>query len=190
MRPGAWTSACCMAVLIGACAKRQTGPRLVYVASPPPATSAASAPESGTWVIEEPVPPEPETAKPTSEAAPPAPLPPQRSQKPRRSGSAAEPDSTEPALGEPSVEPPPLEPADAAGGTDARRRIETTQKDLSRRVAEFKRTPLSEAEGRILDEAKAFLEQSRRALNEGDLQRADNLAHKAYLLVVAFEQRH
>jgi hypothetical protein len=27
-------------------------------------------------------------------------------------------------------------------------------------------------------------------LNEGDLQRSENLAHKAYLLVTAFEQRH
>jgi hypothetical protein len=27
-------------------------------------------------------------------------------------------------------------------------------------------------------------------LNEGDLQRSENLARKAYLLVTAFEQRH
>lgn len=61
---------------------------------------------------------------------------------------------------------------------------------MSQHVAEFERGPLSDTERRTLDEAKAFLEQSRRALNDGDLRRADNLSHKAYLLITAFEQRH
>jgi len=187
MRAGPWTSACCMAVLIGGCPKRQSGPRLVYVAPPPAATSAGSAADSGTWVIEEPAPPE-ETIH-TSEAPPPTPPPPLKSPKPRPTGVAAEPPSTE--REEPSsVEPPPLEPADSAGGRD-RQTIETTQKRLSDRLDEFEhRRPLSDAERRTLGEARAFLEQSRRALNDHDLRRAENLAHKADLLITALEQRH
>jgi hypothetical protein len=192
MRVGVLTS-CCVALLFGGCAKRQSGLRLVYVA-PPPAASAPSAPDSGTWVIEEPVPPEPEVAKPTSEVAPPAPPP--RAQKPRRP-TAAEPSSTEPTPAPtepssdgPSVGPPPLVPADGAGGADLRQKIETTQRSLSQRVTDFEHGPLSDTERRTLDQAKAFLEQSRRALNDGDLRRADNLAYKADLLIAAFEQRH
>lgn len=88
------------------------------------------------------------------------------------------------------VELPPLEPADGSGAADLRQKIETTQKSLSQRVAEFEHSPLSDTERRTLDEAKAFLEQSRRALNDGDLRGARNLAHKAHLLITAFEQRH
>jgi len=185
MRAGPWTSACCMALLIGGCPKRQSGPRLVYVAPPPAASSAGSAADSGTWVIEEPAPPE-ETIH-TSEAPPPTPPPPLKSPKPRPSGVAAEPptDREEPS----SVGPPPLERADSAGGPD-RQTIDTTQKRLSQRIDEFEHGPLSDTELRTLGEVRAFLEQSKRALKDGDLRRADNLAHKADLLITALEQKH
>ena len=191
MRSQVWTSACCVALLIGACPKRQSGPRLGYVAPPPPSASARSEPDSGTWVIEEPAPPEPETAKPASEAPPPAPVPPQRPQKLRRNGVAAEPPSTEPTPEEPSsVEPPPIQPAEGGGGADLRHQIETRQESLSQRIADFEHSRLSDSERHTLDEAKAFLQQSRRALNESDPRRADNLARKADLLITAFKQRH
>ena len=190
MRLGVWTP-CCLVLLIGGCPRRQNRPRLVYVSPPPSSTSAMSEPESGTWVIEEPAPAEPEVRESTVEAPPPTPSPQPRPQRQRRSGVSAEPPSPESKPDEPTpVEPPPLEPAIGGGGAARRTKIETTQQDVSQRVAEFERGPLSDTERRTLDEAKAFVEQSRRALNEGDLQRSENLARKAYLLVTAFEQRH
>jgi hypothetical protein len=188
MRARVW-SACCFALLIGGCPKRQTNLRLVYVAPPPRPTPAASARDSGTWVIEEPTAPEPEVTKTPSEPPPPAPQVQLHPPKPRRGNAPAEaspigvPDA-------PSLEPPPLEPADGAGSLGFRQKIETAQRSLSQRVAEFEHNPLSRAERRTLDEARAFLEQSKRALNEGDLRRAENLAYKADLLMRTFEQRH
>lgn len=187
MKSSGWTPAFCIALLIGGCAKRQSGTRLVYVAAPPPATTAEPASDSATLVIEEPAAPEPEEA-PVAEPPPPAPLPKASPPKTRRPGGPAESAPTQPPAEEPSVEPPPLEPANNPG--QGRQQLEKTQQDMGLRIAQFERTPLSDAERRTLAEAQAFLDQSRRALNEGDLPRAKNLADKARLLVTAFEQRH
>ncbi len=191
MNSGVWTSVYCMALLIGGCPKRQSGPRLVYVPAPPPATSAAPAPDSGTLVIEEPVPPETEEVKLPNEAPPPTPPTPTRPPRAHRTGIPTEPTLPEPGTDEPSsVEPPALEPARGAGQAGLRQRIETTQQGLASRLAQFERRPLSDAERRTLAEGRAFLDQSMSAMKEGDLQRAERLVYKADLLITAFEQRH
>jgi len=181
-----WTSACCLALLMSGCAKRQGGARLVYVASPPAGTSAVPTEESGTLVIEEPATPEPEQPP----AALPLPTPPPKAtqeSKPRRPSAQTGP--AEPVAEEPPVEPPPLEPANSPG-QGRRQQLEKTQRDVGLSIEQFQRSRLSNPERRTLAEAQAFLDQSTRALKEGDLPRAEKLAEKAGLLVTALAQRH
>ncbi len=184
MKRSVWTSACCLALLIGGCAKRQTGTRLVYVASPPPATSAAPEPNSGTLVIEEPVTPEPPKTPPPERPAdvehspPETPQPKANKVRPPQSPAA-----------EPPVEPPPLEPANNPG-QGRQRQLEKTQQDMDSHIAQLEARHPSGAEGQTLTEAKAFLDQSKSALKDGDLPRAEKLAEKARLLITALEKGH
>jgi len=185
MRSSVRTSACCLALLMSGCAKRQSGARLVYVASPPAVTSAAPTQESGTLVIEEPATPEPE--EPPAAAPLPAPepkAPPQS--KPRRSSTQT--GLAEPVAEEPPVELPPLEPAKNPG-QGRWQQLEKTQRDMRSSIEQFERSRLSNPERRTLAEAQGFLDQSTRALKEGDLPRAEKLAEKARLLITALEQR-
>lgn len=185
-----WTcsSACCLALLIGGCPKRQSGPRLVYVPTPPAASPARPASGSGTLIIEEPV----ETQPPVTQALPappPAQQPTQSKTRARSTGKA--PASVEPSAETPADEPlkpPALEPAESSGQASLRQKVEKTQGNLRLRVAQFENRSLSDAERRTLNEARSFLAQSVRALKEGDLQRADNLAHKSEVLVTALEK--
>jgi hypothetical protein len=187
MRWSVGTSACCLALLISGCAQRQTGARLVYVASPPPATSAVPEPDSGTLVIEEPAKPELQELPLEGNRMP---LPPSNSTPQVRKDQG----STRPAPAEsqpeqePLIEPPPLEPANVAGQGGLRENIVRTQDDVTQRLTQFERSRHSEAEGKTLDEAKAFLTQSKAALGEGDLSRAKNLADKARLLITALDK--
>ncbi len=62
------------------------------------------------------------------------------------------------------------------------------QQQIEKRIATLSREWLSPTERETLEGARGFLQQSVRALQESDLQRASNLAHKADLLVQAVEQ--
>jgi len=186
MRRSVWTSAFCLALLISGCAKRQSGARLVYIASPPEANSAAPEPDSGTLVIEEPAKPQLEVL-PLPEPRPPFPTNDYEQGKRRRPSGPPAP--AEPAAEEPPVEPPPLEPADKPG-QDRRKQLEKTQQDMDVRIKQFVRSRLSGPERGTLDEARAFLNQSRAALNDGDVPRAEKLADKARLLITALEKGH
>jgi type IV secretory pathway VirB10-like protein len=183
MKWSVWTSACCLALLIGGCAKRQTGTRLVYVASPPAATMAAPQ-GSGTLVVEEPAPPpEPDKTPPPQTPAdvehPPPETPQPKANKPRPSPPSPEPPA--------DVEPPPLEPANNPG-QGRQQQLEKTQRDMGAHIAQLEGRHPSGAEGQTLTEAKAFLDQSKSALKEGDLQRAEKLAEKARLLITALDK--
>jgi hypothetical protein len=57
-------------------------------------------------------------------------------------------------------------------------------------IAQLEGRHPSGAEGQTLTEAKAFLDQSKSALKEGDLPRAEKLAEKARLLITALEKGH
>jgi hypothetical protein len=185
MKWNTWTSVCCIALLISGCAKRQTGPGLVYVASPPPATSAAPEQDSGTLMIEEPATPEPEKLplqEPSELLNTPLSIPSSPKKSPSASSSPAD------ALPEaPPVEPPPLEPAKNVGQAD-RQKIQNTQNDVFVRLAQFESTRHSDAEKQTLAQARAFLDQSKSALKDGDLPRAKSLADKALLLITALEK--
>ena len=180
-----WTLACCLALLMSGCAKRQNGVRLVYVAAPPFATSAP--PDSGTLVIQQPVTPGPEELPLTEPAEllnTPLPIPP--SQKKVNAASSAPADSSPEEL---LVEPPPLEPANSPG-QGRRQQLEKRQHEMDSSIKQFVASQLSNPERQTLGEAKAFLDQSKAALGEGDLPRAEKLAEKARLLIAALEQRH
>ncbi len=62
------------------------------------------------------------------------------------------------------------------------------QQEVERRILVLSREWLSASQRGTLDHARGFLQQSQRALQESDLQRAYNLAGKANLLVGALEQ--
>ena len=62
------------------------------------------------------------------------------------------------------------------------------QQQIQERSTALSREWLSPTERETLEGARGFLQQSLRALQESDLHRASNLAHKAYLLVEAIEQ--
>jgi hypothetical protein len=61
------------------------------------------------------------------------------------------------------------------------------QENVRRRAAQVDRQSLAEPARKTLDDAQTFLAQSGQALEEGDLQRAANLANKASLLLSALE---
>jgi type IV secretory pathway VirB10-like protein len=184
MKSSLWTSACCIALLISGCAKRQSGTRLVYVASLPSTPSSAPEADSGTLVIEEPetpqpVQPQPQVPAPTSATdTQPEESKPRRPSPPR---TTAEPSPEAPLVA------PPLEPAKEAGQVD-RQKIQTAQNDVQVRLAQLEKTLHSDAEKQTLAQARAFWYQSKRALDEGDLPRAKNLADKAHLLITALEK--
>jgi hypothetical protein len=175
-----------MALLFGGCPKRQTTPRLVYVPAPPPA-AAAGQETTETMVIEEPAPPEPVQVTPQPL---PAPKPARRSRRIIRTGPpdstpAETPEAEEP----PTTEVPALEPRENPEQENAlRNQITGMRQNLQRRIDRLGRQQLFTADRKTLEDAKVFLAQSGRALEQGDLQRSLMLARKASLLVSALEQ--
>ena len=182
-----------VALLIGGCPKRHTTSRLVYVPAPAPAATPQSATTTETMVIEEPAPPEPQfkpsATAPTQESAA------QRTRPPRRRTARADaPAETEQS---PAEQPPADVPAPALeplGTTEQqanlRREIAAAQEGTQKRIAQLEGANLAVDDHKTLGDARAFLAQSMRALENGDLERARRLAHKAALLVQAVEQSH
>jgi len=175
-----------MALLIWGCPKRQTTVRVVYAPVPPAATPTPAA-ESGSLVIEEPPPPEPAEVAP---AESPSPKPTPRRRRPLRTEPPAASESATEAAEPPTAEVPALEPRESPGQQTAlRQQILGLQERLRQRAARFDRRKLTSEGRKMLDDTRTFLAQSERALLDGDLQRARNLANKAALLVSALEQQ-
>jgi len=143
-------------------------------------------------VIEEPAPPEPQSkpsaTAPTQESAA------QRARPPRRRTTRADaPGETEQAPAEPpaDVPAPALEPLGTLEQQANRRReIAAAQEGTQKRIAQLEGANLAIDDRKTLGDARAFLTQSTRALENGELERARLLAHKAALLVQAVEQSH
>jgi hypothetical protein len=184
--------------LIGGCAKRQTGPRVVYVPAPPPAASPASGQASnapsgsqGTWVIEEPAPPPPPPVE-TEEAPAPAPAPAPVVRRPRRTRPEETPEGNEvptPDPNQPAItgETPQLEPRSSPASRDA---LLARHAALEQRIKSIEHSlKFTAVDRRTLQDARGFLFQSERALQAGDMLRAEQLAEKASLLLAALEQR-
>lgn len=178
-----------MVLLVWGCPKRQTGPRIVYVPAPPPESTTAGAASGETLTIEEPLPPERERVEVDSEGAPP-PTPPRRRRVPRTEPQPAavetEPEALE--VAPPPAEVPALAPRESAQQQTAQRRqILGLHERLVQRMKQLEDRDLSAAARATLLDARTFLTQSKRAVEEGDLQRALNLAEKSQLLVSALE---
>jgi len=181
------------ALLLGGCPKRQTGPRVVYVQPPAAASTRAKAglsvpPEILT--IEAPPPaPEP-TAPPAAATSPTVASQPatRRPAKPRPDSRVPEesalPDTTPPAD---AAQAPPLEPAGSAASEDE---IATNQSSVRRRIDGLNSTYYSTpADRQILDDARAFVNQSEQALKDHNLLKAHELVEKASLLLDALQPR-
>jgi hypothetical protein len=183
-------SVCVFALLIWGCQKRPTTSRVVYVPAPPPAATPAPSGDSGTLVIEEPQPPE-ETAEPAPATEAPEPKPARRRPHPARTDAVPSSAETTSEPEEPaSTEVPALEAREAPAQQVAlRQQIVGLRQDLHRRTIQLERRNLSADNRKTFEDARTFLAQSERALADGDLQRALNLAQKASLLVSALDQQ-
>lgn len=169
-------------VLFGGCPKRQVTPRIVYVPAPPAATREPRSQNTQALVIEAPPPPQPVEQLPAmssgQEAAPPRRRPVRH---PAPPPAAAE-------HSEPAAPVPALEPSESPAQASAQRgQVIGLQRQIKRRIDLLSHSRLSGTDLRTLGGARAFLAQSVRALQDSDLQRALNLAHKAQLLVQAIE---
>ena len=178
---------CTVALLFGGCPKRNTGPRIVYTPTPPPAASSVETASTGppqTVVIQAPAPPEPDQTART-----PAPTPAPQSQPHRRIRRGEHPRASEPSAEPQPANVPPMGPSESTKLESALHgQVVQLQQQIEKRIATLSREWLSPTERQTLGGARGFLQQSVRALEESDLQRASNLAHKADLLVKAVEQ--
>jgi hypothetical protein len=178
-----------MLLMLGGCPKRQTTSRIVYVPSPPAAQPSEASASSGNIVISEPAPPqEPVVAQPPEEEEAPPPKPERRRRRPVRTEPAettAPEGSESPEQPAADITPPPLETRDDPA---IRGEVQTLQADIQRRVEEMGRQELSKQEQKTFEDARQFLEQSQRALDQGDSQRALMLARKASLLISALRR--
>jgi hypothetical protein len=166
----------------------------VYVQAAPPATSTAvsqGSAASDTLTIEEPPPPPAPVAPPA--ASSPAAVTPsrpaaRRPAKPRTDShteeSASAPDTTP---GPDSAQAPLLQPASSAASQDE---IAARQSGVRRRIDGLNNRYDSSPEDRqVLEDARAFVNQSERALKEHNLLKAQELAEKASLLLDALEAK-
>lgn len=171
---------CSIAVVFGACAKKQTGPQIVYVPTPPPVAAPAQSGQS--MVVQAPAPESPQKAPPPPVIVPtrePAPEPHYRRRRPESKAPVQK----------PAADVPALQSGISSGQASAlESRVVKLQQDIEKRVQTLSKEWLSPAQRGTLEGARGFLQQSQRALQQSDLQRAYNLAHKANLLVDSLEQ--
>jgi hypothetical protein len=103
--------------------------------------------------------------------------------------SPPKPQETKAPPAEPSAEVPALQSAISSGqATALQGQVVKLQQGIEKRILLLSREWLSPSQRSTLEGARGFLQQSQRALQESDLQRAYNLAHKADVLVVSLEQ--
>ncbi len=82
-----------------------------------------------------------------------------------------------------------MEPSEStAKESKLRGQVVQAQQQIQEKITSLSREWLSPTERETLQGARGFLQQSLRALQESDLQRASNLAQKASLLVEAIQQ--
>ena len=193
MNSVALPSGLCLALLLGGCPKRQTNPTVVYVPSPPAAANTSASPESsGAMVVEQPTPPESQE-KPSEAAAEDQVVQKQAARTHRRSASN-EPAAAEAAPAghpdQPAAPVPSLEPRETPQQQDElRHKVQDMEHSLQARIARLEQTKGRKLDPNTLEGARVFVAQSQRALDDGDLQRAFNLARKASLLVDGLEQK-
>lgn len=167
-------------MIFGGCPKRQTGPQVVYVPTPPPAATPSQADQS--IVIQAPAPPAPKEITP--EPPPPVPPEPEPSKPPRtrRPEVKAPPE-------EPAAEVPALQSGISSGQASALKgQVVKLQQDIEKRFILLGREGLSPTQRSTLDTARGFLQQSQKALQESNLQLALNFVQKAEILVTSLEQ--
>ena len=183
------------ALFLGGCPKRQTEPRVVYVQPPAAATSASAKTASSLppdiLTIEAP-PPAPQTTAPPAPAGTSITVPAQSvSRRPSKNRTdsrapeeAATPETTPPAD---AAQAPPLEPAGSAASEDE---IAANQSSIRRRIDGLNNNYYStSADRQILEDARAFVNQSEQAVKEHNLLKAQELVEKASLLLDALQAR-
>jgi hypothetical protein len=185
------------ALLVGGCPKRQTEPRVVYV-QPPPAVAAPASAKAASSVppqiltIEAP-PPAPQPAAPpaTASTSTTVPTQPVTRRPPRSRADSRAPEEEPPSPDTPppadAAQAPPLEPA---GSAVSEAEIASSQHSVQRRIDSLKSTYYSTpADRQILDDARAFVNQSEQALKEHNLLKAQELVEKSSLLLDALEPK-
>lgn len=170
-----------MAVVFGGCPKRQTGPHVVYVPSPPPAATSSQSDQS--IIVQAPAPPAPLETKPeVPRPVPPEPAP-SKPSPPRRAETKAPPEEP------PGAEVPALQSAISSGqATALQEQVVRLQEGIEKRIVALSRESLSPSQRRMLDDARGFLQQSQKSLQKLDLDLAYNWAHKADQVVASLEQ--
>jgi hypothetical protein len=170
-----------MALVFGGCPKRQTGPQVVYVPSPPPAVTSSQSDQS--IIVQAPAPPAPLENKPVvAQPAPPEPVP-SKPSPPRRAETKAPPEEP------PGAEVPALQSAiSPVQATALQGQIVQLQQGIEKRIDALSRGSLSAAHRRMLDDARGFLQQSQKSLQKSDLDLAYQWARKADLVVASLEQ--
>lgn len=68
-----------------------------------------------------------------------------------------------------------------------RNQVVNLQQGIEKQIATLSQEQLTQSQQDTLEGARGFLQQSERALQQSDLQRASNLAHKADLLIISLE---
>ena len=138
-------------------------------------------------MIEEPAPPEPvEVAPPPA----PTPKPPRRRRRILRTEPPPPSIEVTPEATEPPAPPevPALETRESSTQETAlRQQIQGMRGDIGRQISQLEKAQLSGPDRKTLEAARTFLAQSGSALEQGDLQRALNLARKASLLISALK---
>ncbi len=170
-----------MAVICGGCPKRQTGPQVVFVPSPPPAATSSQSDQS--IIVQAPAPPAPLEAKPVvAQPAPPEPAP-SKPSPPRRAETKAPPEEP------PGAEVPALQSAISPGQAIVLQgQIVQLQQGIEKRIDALSRGSLSPSHRKMLDDARGFLQQSQKSLQKSDLDLAYQWARKADLVVASLEQ--
>ncbi|HEX5412777.1 MAG TPA: hypothetical protein VFZ27_13085 [Terriglobia bacterium] len=170
-----------LAVVVGGCPKRQTVQHVVYVPTPPPAATPSQSEQS--IIVQAPAPPAPLEAKPEiAQPAPPEPAP-SKPSPPRRAEIKAPPEEP------PGAEVPALHSAVNSGQAIALQgQIVQLQQGIEKRIDALSRESLSPSHRKMLDDARGFLQNSRKALQKTDLDLASNWASKADQVVTSLER--
>lgn len=182
-----------MMFLLGGCPKRQPVSRVVYVPAAPSAQAEiAAGKDQGVLIIQEPQPPE----APVQIAAPKEELPSTAKVPIKKSPSVTKPGQTDNAADDDAKVSEP-QPAELPGletrsnpelQSALRAKLVQTQQQLQRRIDAMHSQQLARDAHRTLENARVFLTQSMRALEQNDLQRSQMLAEKADLLVSSLEK--
>lgn len=194
MRREAFSAVLGMALLFGGCPKRQTVSRVVYVAAAPSALpQAPPASDQDVLIIQEPRPPEE-----PAQIAPPADEQPPTAEAPvKKHRRITKPEQTDISPGDEqkaNPEPPPAEVPTLETRTNPqqqtalRAQLMQTQQQLQRRIDSLSGQQLADEARKTLENARVFLTQSMRAMDQNDLQRSQMLAEKANLLVSSLEK--